>query len=436
MSEVITLLRRAIRDAKFAAEDARVVDIAAGLRLTPAQRGTIENDAARLVEQVRARRGEHSVLDVFLKEFGLANEEGVALMCLAEALLRIPDAATVDALIADKILPGRWADHIGNSESTFVNASTWALMLTGRVIALDTIGSRSPIDVLGKLVGRAGEPVIRHAMRRAMRILGGEFVLGRDIEEALSRGADECGASGVFSFDMLGEGARTAHDAQSYFDAYAAALDRVGQVTAGRGPRFGSGISVKLSALHPRYEFAQRGRVFAELYPRLLELARRAAQWNIGMSIDAEEADRLELSLDLYERLAHAPELARWEGLGLVVQAYGKRALPIIDWLIELARDTGRVLSGTARQRRLLGCRDQTRAGERPGGFSGVYAKGEHRRCVPRLRAGIARSASVDLSPVRNAQRAHHHCGTRDRRRTRRISSFSGCMAWASCCIA
>jgi RHH-type proline utilization regulon transcriptional repressor/proline dehydrogenase/delta 1-pyrroline-5-carboxylate dehydrogenase len=342
MSDAAGLLRNAIRDAKFVAEETRIVDIAAGLRLTPAQRGAIEDEAARLVEQVRGRRGEHSVLDVFLKEFGLANEEGVALMCLAEALLRIPDAATVDALIADKILPGRWADHIGNSESTFVNASTWALMLTGRVIALDQIGSRSPADVLGKLVGRAGEPVIRNAMRRAMRILGGEFVLGRDIDEALHRGANEHGADGVFSFDMLGEGARTAADAQRYFDAYAAALDRVGQVAAHRGPRLGSGISVKLSALHPRYEFSQRDRVIAELYPRLFELARRAAKWNVGMSIDAEEADRLELSLDLYERLARAPELARWDGLGLVVQAYGKRALPVIAWLIAVARDAGR----------------------------------------------------------------------------------------------
>ena len=342
MSAQLAALRQTVREAKFAAEDARVVALAAGLRLSAAARAAIEDAAARLVEQVRARRGEHSVLDVFLKEFGLANEEGVALMCLAEALLRIPDAATVDALIADKILPGRWGDHIGNSESTFVNASTWALMLTGRVIALDRYAARSPADVLGRLINRAGEPVIRNAMRRAMRILGGEFVLGRDIEEALRRGASEHGADGVFSFDMLGEGARTDDDAKRYFAAYAGALERVGDAADGRGTRAGSGVSVKLSALHPRYEFAQRGRVFEELYPRLLDLARRAAQWNMGLSIDAEEADRLELSLDLYERLARAPELARWDGLGLVVQAYGKRALPVIDWLIELARDTGR----------------------------------------------------------------------------------------------
>ncbi len=231
--------RLAIRKAKFAAED--VVAEAAGLDLTPAQRAAIEADAVRLVEQVRARRSEHSVLDVFLQEFGLANEEGVALMCLAEALLRIPDAATVDALIADKILPRRWIDHIGNSESTFVNASTWALMLTGRVIALDRLDARAPADVLGRLISRAGEPVIRNAMRQAMRILGGEFVLGRDIDEALRRGAKE-NPGGVFSFDMLGEGARTADDAQRYFRAYGDALARIGEA-AGR-PRYTRGVRV------------------------------------------------------------------------------------------------------------------------------------------------------------------------------------------------
>jgi RHH-type proline utilization regulon transcriptional repressor/proline dehydrogenase/delta 1-pyrroline-5-carboxylate dehydrogenase len=333
----LNALRAAIPTAKFAAEDARVTALAAGLELSGAQRAEIEDAATRLVEAVRARRSEHSVLDVFLKEFGLANEEGVALMCLAEALLRIPDAATIDALIADKIVPRRWIDHIGNSESTFVNASTWALMLTGRVIALDRDVNGAPGDVLGRLINRAGEPVIRNAMRQAMKILGGEFVLGRDIDEAMRRGADELGADAVFSFDMLGEGARTADDAQRYFDAYYAALERVGRASRERGPRRSSGVSVKLSALHPRYEYAHRARVLDEMYPRLLALAMLAARVDVGMSIDAEEADRLELSLDLYERLARTPELRGWDGLGLVVQAYGKRALAVIDWLVELA---------------------------------------------------------------------------------------------------
>ena len=411
--------RVAIRKAKFAAED--VVALAAGLRLTKAERAAIEVDAARLVEQVRARRTEHSVLDVFLQEFGLANEEGVALMCLAEALLRIPDAATVDALIADKILPRRWVDHIGNSESTFVNASTWALMLTGRVIALDKLGARAPVDVLGRLIGRAGEPVIRNAMRQAMRILGGEFVLGRDIDEALQRGEKEH-ASGVFSFDMLGEGARTADDAQRYFHAYADALARIGQVAAGRGsrgPRMSSGISVKLSALHPRYEYAQRGRVMSELYPRLLELAVQAARYDIGLSIDAEEADRLDLSLDLFERVARAPELAGWDGLGLVVQAYGKRALPVLDWLIELAQRTAAQRSRPAGQRGVLGCGNQARAGKWPAGFSGVHAEGQYRRCIPRVRGAIARGARNHLSAVRHAQCAHGDCRAGDGGRRR-----------------
>src|SRR5262245_39043803 len=295
----LNTLRAAIPAAKFAAEDARVTSLAAGLELSAGQRAEIEDAATRLVEAVRARRSEHSVLDVFLKEFGLANEEGVALMCLAEALLRIPDAATIDALIADKIVPRRWIDHIGNSASTFVNASTWALMLTGRVIALDRDVNGAPADVLGRLINRAGEPVIRSAMRQAMKILGGEFVLGRDIDEAMRRGADELGADAVFSFDMLGEGARTGDDAQRYFDAYYAALERVGGTARGRGPRGSSGVSVKLSALHPRYEYAHRARVLDEMYPRLLALAMLAARVDVGMSIDAEEADRLELSLDL-----------------------------------------------------------------------------------------------------------------------------------------
>jgi RHH-type transcriptional regulator, proline utilization regulon repressor / proline dehydrogenase / delta 1-pyrroline-5-carboxylate dehydrogenase len=336
--------RNTIRAAKFAPEEATVKGLASGVALTTTQRIAIEDAAAQLVERVRERRGEHSVLDVFLQEFGLGNEEGVALMCLAEALLRIPDADTVDALIADKILPGRWDDHLGQSESAFVNASTWALLLTGRVIALDRITGRSPGEVLGRLVGRVGEPVIRNAMRRAMRILGAEFVLGRDIDEALRRSAKEHGDAATYSFDMLGEGARTAQHARLYHDNYAAALAKVGASAAGKGTRQGSGISVKLSALHPRYEFAQRERVMNELYPRLLALAQAAAAQAIGLSIDAEESDRLELSLDLFERLARAPELGGWDGLGLVVQAYGKRALPVIDWLADLAHELQRAI--------------------------------------------------------------------------------------------
>jgi RHH-type transcriptional regulator, proline utilization regulon repressor / proline dehydrogenase / delta 1-pyrroline-5-carboxylate dehydrogenase len=342
MDAQLAAWRRAITAAKFTAEEDAVAALVGTLALTDQQRREIEDAATHLVEGVRARSDEHSMLDVFLQEFGLGNEEGVALMCLAEALLRIPDADTVDALIADKIVPGRWADHLGQSGSTFVNASTWGLMLTGRVLAMERFSGRSPAEVLGRLVGRVGEPVIRNAMRQAMRILGAEFVLGRDIDEAVARGTAEHGKDALFSFDMLGEGARTDADAERYRDAYAQALARVGALASGKGCRLGSGISVKLSALHPRYEWAQRERVGRELYPRLLELAQTAARFDVGLSIDAEESDRLELSLQLFDALAREPTLRRWDGLGLVVQAYGKRALAVVDWLEAVARARNR----------------------------------------------------------------------------------------------
>ncbi|NJN52932.1 MAG: bifunctional proline dehydrogenase/L-glutamate gamma-semialdehyde dehydrogenase PutA [Gammaproteobacteria bacterium] len=337
MSDSTHDLRQRIVAGKFVTEEAALARLRGELAITASERSIIENAAVTLVGAVRARSGEQSVLDVFLKEFGLSNEEGVALMCLAEALLRVPDEATVDALIADKVLSGRWDSHLGRSDSLFVNGSTWALMLTGRVIALDRLAGSTPLDFIGRLTNRVGEPVIRNAMRRAMRILGAEFVLGRTIDEAIERGRGEHGDEGVFSFDMLGEGARTGADAERYTAAYAQAIARVGADAAGRGVVDSSGVSVKLSALHPRYEYAQADRVAQELYPRLLDLTRRAAAADIGLSIDAEEADRLDLSLDLFERLMRERDLRGYEGLGLVVQAYGKRALDVCDWVIALA---------------------------------------------------------------------------------------------------
>ncbi len=344
MTTELAILRRAIAQGRFADEAVLMEQLRGAVTLSAAERRGVEDAAAQLVEAVRGRTGDHSVLDIFLQEFGLGNEEGVALMCLAEALLRIPDADTVDALIADKILPGKWVEHLGQSESAFVNASTWGLLLTGRVLALERIITRSPADALRRLIGRFGEPVIRNAMRGAMRILGAEFVLGRDIDEALARGRKEHGNDAVFSFDMLGEGARTAQQAQQYSAGYATALEKVGVSAATKGVQRGSGVSVKLSALHPRYEYAQRARVMDELYPRLLQLASLAARLDIGLSIDAEETERLEVSLDLFELLCRAPELNGWQGLGLVVQAYGKRAPAVLDWLVALARETNRCI--------------------------------------------------------------------------------------------
>ena len=298
--------------------------------------------AARLIAGSRKRKQERGTLDVFLQEFGLSNQEGIALMCLAEALLRIPDEDTADALIAEKIGSGKWEEHVGHSDSMFVNASTWALMLTGRVVELEKSVSGDLAGWVKRLVNRMGEPVIRQAMLQAMRIMGGEFVLGRTIEAAIRRGRKEEGEDALFSFDMLGEGARTHEAAERYFTSYAHAISVIARETGGDTPETRSGISVKLSALHPRYEYAQKDKVLAELLPKLKALAFQAADADIGFTIDAEEADRLDLSLDLIEALARDPELAGWDGLGMALQGYGKRAPAVADWMAALARETGR----------------------------------------------------------------------------------------------
>jgi len=260
-------------------------------------------------------------------------------MCLAEALLRIPDADTADRLIKDKIGGANWESHFGASESLFVNASTFALMLTGKVVNLDSEkAARNFTGTLGRLIGRSGEPVIRQAVTRGMRILGRQFVMGRNIKEALSRARDDEKRGYRYSYDMLGEAARTMADAERYFDSYARAIKAIGKAAAGRGPIDAPGISVKLSALHPRYEYAQKGRVMAELVPRLNELAAMAREADIGFCVDSEEADRLDLSLDVIEAVSGDPALKGWNGFGLAIQAYQKRGLPLIDWLADMAR--------------------------------------------------------------------------------------------------
>ena len=292
--------------------------------------------AQALVGGCRARAAERSLLDLFLQEFGLSNEEGIALLCISEALLRIPDDHTAEALIAEKIGTANWAQHLGQSDSLFLNASTWALMLTGNVIALGDHVTRDAASWISRLASRVGESVARAAMSRAVRILAAEFVCGRNIEEALAQAK----ASGVrlASFDMLGEGARTAADAERYAQAYGHAIEAIGTAFPSATPATASGVSIKLSALHPRYEPLQAQRIVAELGDVLLALARRAAARNLQFTIDAEEADRLELSLRLFERLAKASELKSWEGLGIAVQAYSKRAAAVIDWLQSLNR--------------------------------------------------------------------------------------------------
>ena len=298
-----------------------------------AERRRVLDRARELVAGCRRRADERSILDLFLQEFGLSNEEGIALMCISEALLRIPDDDTAEALIAEKIATANWAEHVGQSDSVFLNASTWALMLTGSVIGL---GESITADVRGwinRLAGRLGESVARAAMSKAVRILGAEFVQGRTIEEALVRADGR-----LASFDMLGEGARTYADADRHRDAYLHAIRAIGDAFPGATPTGASGISIKLSALHPRYEPLQEKRVLAELHDTAKHLATEAASQNLHLTIDAEEAERLELSLALFELLAREPELKDWRGLGLAVQAYSKRAAAVIEWLADLGR--------------------------------------------------------------------------------------------------
>ena len=309
-----------------------------------ASKTAVQNRAARYVTAARARENERGLLDTFLQEFGLSNQEGVALMCLAEALLRVPDAETADRLIAEKISSGDWTAHKGRSGSSFVNAATWGLMLTGQVVGLDEIVVKDTKSWMKGLVGRMGEPVVRTAIRQAMRIMGGEFVLGRTIEEAMERDASlskKAGIPTLCSFDMLGEGARTDADAEAYFKTYSyaiAAIAKGGVVS----PETGHGISVKLSALHARYQESQKERVMQELYPRIRELALQAKAANMHLTIDAEEAARLHLSLDIIRDLALDDALKGWNGLGFALQCYSKRAFAVLDWTISLARAAGR----------------------------------------------------------------------------------------------
>lgn len=304
-----------------------------------ADRGRIAFKAADLVRGARALPRRHGVVESFLHEFSLGTREGIALMCLAEALLRVPDAATRDRLIAEKIGSADWASHIGRSDSLFVNASTWGLMLTGRLLDADEQAKRDLGGFLTRVAGRIGEPVVRQAVATAVRMMGEQFVLGRTIESALARAGRE---GFLCSFDMLGEGARTAGDAERYERMYGHAIEHVGLAAAGVGPEAGHGVSVKLSALSPRYDALHEARVWEELYPRLKRLAASAAKHDLNLAIDAEEADRLVISLKLLERLAHEPELGGWTGLGIVVQAYQKRGLAVIGALERLAQATGR----------------------------------------------------------------------------------------------
>ncbi|WP_417451342.1 bifunctional proline dehydrogenase/L-glutamate gamma-semialdehyde dehydrogenase PutA [Kordiimonas sp.] len=334
----------AINNAFLADETAAVQSLIENFPLNTEAREEIVVKASAIVAQSRAMKEAQGSLDAFLAEFGLSNQEGVALMCLAEALLRIPDVETQDKLIAEKIKSGNWASHKGHSDSLFVNASTWALMLTGEVVRLDRAITKNPGKWMTSLVSRTGEPVIRKAVMQAMKIMGKQFVFGRTIKEGLTRQSKQPAESKMMSFDMLGEGARTMETADRYFELYKDAIDAVGKATKedGKDPHDRSSISIKLSALHPRYDEVNEERVMDELLPRVKELAAQAKSYDIQLTIDAEEADRLEISLRIIEKLAQDSALNGWEGLGLAVQAYQKRAPYVIDWLVHLARESGR----------------------------------------------------------------------------------------------
>ncbi|MEJ8851564.1 trifunctional transcriptional regulator/proline dehydrogenase/L-glutamate gamma-semialdehyde dehydrogenase [Variovorax rhizosphaerae] len=332
-------LRARITAAYRRAEPEAVPPLLEAARLAPPVAEAAHALAHRIATQLRNRKnatGRAGLVQGLLQEYALSSQEGVALMCLAEALLRIPDVATRNALIRDKIADGQWQTHAGRSPSIFVNAATWGLLLTGKLVATHSESGLS--TTLTRLIGKGGEPLIRKGVDMAMRMMGEQFVTGETIKQALEH-ARKLEAEGFrYSYDMLGEAALTAQDAHRYRASYEQAIHAIGKASAGRGVYEGPGISIKLSALHPRYQRAQRARVMDELYPVLRELTLLAKRYDIGLNIDAEEADRLELSLDLLEKLCFEPALAGWNGIGFVIQGYQKRCPYVIDYLIDLAR--------------------------------------------------------------------------------------------------
>jgi RHH-type proline utilization regulon transcriptional repressor/proline dehydrogenase/delta 1-pyrroline-5-carboxylate dehydrogenase len=328
----------------FRDETALVRELADSATLAAPDAKRVAEIATALVEGVRAGRHSHGSIDAFMQQFSLSSEEGVVLMCLAEALLRIPDAETADKLIADKLGDRDWSEHVGKSDSLFVNASAWGLMLTGRIVELARDAKDNAMGTVKRLVARSGEPFIRTAMRQAMRIMGKQFVLGRTISEALELSKPELKEGSRFSYDMLGESAMTAADAGRYFKAYENAAAAIGKTVRGSDVFAQPSISVKLSALHPRYEEKNAAASLDELFAKMLKLGSQAKASGMGLTVDAEEAARLDLSLELFRRLAEAPDLKGWNGLGLAVQAYGKRAKPVLEWLAEVSKATGRVL--------------------------------------------------------------------------------------------
>ena len=398
-------LRQAIAEVYLADENTVSAERIALARFSPAENAATEALAREFATRIRAEGTKRGGVDAFTQEYSLSTEEGVALMCLAEALLRVPDADTADRLIRDKIGSGNWDSHDRKSDSVFVNASTWALMLTGRIVRMDQTAGWDFEGIIKKVVARSGEPVIRQAIMAAMRMLGGQFVLGRTMSEALKNSRTSREQGYRFSFDMLGEAAYTAGDAERHMGDYFKAIDAIAVAyPAGQGSIFERpSISVKLSAVHPRYERLKRERVMAELKPALSDLIRHARASDIAVTIDAEEADRHEIMLDLFEQIVSSDDLKGWSGFGLVVQAYQKRAVPSLSWLIALARRLDRRIP----VRLVKGAYWDTeiKRAQEAGlyGLSRVHAQSGDRYVVYRLCARHAGGARRHLSAIRYA---------------------------------
>jgi RHH-type proline utilization regulon transcriptional repressor/proline dehydrogenase/delta 1-pyrroline-5-carboxylate dehydrogenase len=345
VADFITPVGQAINADFLGDEETIVRQLADMARLDPAESDAVQATATSLVEGVRKAPASKTGLDAFLRQYDLSSQEGVILMCLAEALLRIPDDETADRLIADKLRAGDWASHLGDSQSLFVNASTWGLMLTGRIVRLEADDVAAPAGAIGRVVSRIGEPVVRTAMRQAMRIMGHQFVMGRTLKEALDNSLTGANKRYRYTFDMLGEAALTTADATRYFEAYRTAIGAL-QARVPEYPDFESrpSISVKLSAMHPRFERAHRQRVLRELTPKLVELCRLARDAGIALTLDTEESERLEITLELLAAVCRDPALACWDGFGIALQTYQKRAMPMVRYVIGLARETRRTL--------------------------------------------------------------------------------------------
>ena len=338
-------IRQKIRDFYRIDENVAVDHILPAAEVNVSARSRAWERARKMVLQIRQDQEGNGAIDALLNEYSLSSEEGVVLMCLAEALLRVPDKHTQDELIRDKISQGKWSTHLGSSDSIFVNASSWGLLITGSMVDYADKRKQDRFGLLKKTVGRLGEPVIRKSMNFAMKVMGKQFVMGETIEAATERAAEKEQQGYVYSYDMLGEGARTMADAERYLKSYQDAIEAIGKVAVSSGkndPRKVPGISVKLSAIHPKYEFSHQTRVMNEIVPKLKALCLQAKEYNIGLTVDAEESERLDISLDIIEAVFTDSDLGDWQGFGIALQAYQKRAIFVVDWLRELTVRTDR----------------------------------------------------------------------------------------------